>query len=158
MGAETISITGAMLFLLPLLAVVSYVDLREMRIPDTANALLLAGGVSFWALVEPGALYLQVGSAVIAFAALWAVRAVHMRIAGRTGLGLGDVKMIGACAIWFHPTLFPVFLLVASMAAIAGILVTQRASGSALQTMRMPFAPFLSLGLLVTWFLEIGSL
>lgn len=143
------------IFLVPLLVTASIVDAREMRIPDAANLLLFAGGIAFWQLTAPQALPLQLGTAVAVFALLFALRAGHRSLAGRTGLGLGDVKMIAACSVWFDPTLFPIFLLISTATATIAVLAVHHRSGAALSALRIPFAPFLSLGLLVTWSMEL---
>ena len=140
-----------------LLAAISVIDLRQRRVPDAANALLLAGGLTFWWFRDPGALPLQIASAAGTCAFFWIVRALHLHYAKRTGLGLGDVKMAGASATWFHPLLFPVFLLIASATALVAIILVARGGRSNISTYRLPFAPFLSLGLFATWIVEVSS-
>jgi leader peptidase (prepilin peptidase)/N-methyltransferase len=145
------------LFMATLLVFISIVDLRERRIPDLANLTLLASGLVFWWLRAPQALPLQAAAAAGAFALLWIIRAIHLRIAGRTGLGLGDVKMAGAAASWFNPLLFPLFLLIASAAALCAVFLAARRSGEPVSSYRLPFGPFLSAGLFVTWIVEVSA-
>lgn len=140
-----------------ILAAISVIDLRQRRIPNVANAMLVAGGISYWWFHDPGALPLQLASGVAVFAVFWIVRAVHLRSAKRTGLGLGDVKMAGASAVWFHPLLFPAFLLTASTTAIVAVVLATRGNRAEISTYQLPFAPFLSLGLFATWILEVSG-
>jgi leader peptidase (prepilin peptidase) / N-methyltransferase len=138
------------LLLLATLGAISWVDVREMRIPDVLSGLLLAGGVAFWLLSPGGSLALQASSALTLAVVLWLVRHGHARMSGQVGLGLGDVKMAGAGALWINPLSLPMFLFAASAAGLVYAMLRREKT----LHQRMPFAPFLSLGLFSCWIAE----
>ena len=121
-----------------------------MRIPDALNVILLAGGIGFGVFGPVNSLAAQAVSALALAAALWAIRYGHSRMSGVIGLGLGDVKMAGAGALWISPLSVPLFLFVSSASGLLFILL--RGAGTGRE--KLPFAPFLSLGLLSCWIAE----
>ena len=129
---------------LPLTLPIAVIDLRRRIIPDGLNlALLVAGlGLAAWREPEIAALLLRAGEAAAAFGLFRAVRALHARLRGRIGLGLGDVKFLAAATAWTGLAGLPVVILVASLSALA-VAVLRRLEATA----RLPFGPFLALGL-----------
>lgn len=150
----TLIATGATLVLLSLLVAIAIVDSRRMVIPDALNLMLAAAGGGFWLLTGPEALPGQILGAAAALTVFWLVRRVHAGATGRIGLGLGDVKMAGAAALWVAPSLLPTLLLCACAAALAYAMGRMATMGSAVVQARMPFGPFLAFGLAATWFLQ----
>lgn len=142
--------------LIVLVMAISVVDLAAMRIPNTLNlSLAIAGAGLIW-LTQPEALLRQLLFAGLMIMVLFTIRQIHMWASGRTGLGLGDVKMGGAAAIWVHPTHFPLLIFFASGGALLGILAGKVISGVPLDTKRrIPFGPFIGLALIMTWVLEM---
>jgi leader peptidase (prepilin peptidase)/N-methyltransferase len=148
--------------LLLLLLAIAIADLRELRIPDWANAALAAGGLAF-ILLELS--WLEVRShimgAAVASAGAWALRAAYARLRGRQGLGLGDVKMLGAASLWIGPLGVPTLLLVAALSGLVAALAWhglaslraagRRPSAAVTAATRMPFGPHLAVGAAFTW-------
>jgi leader peptidase (prepilin peptidase) / N-methyltransferase len=132
------------------LGAISVVDMKEMRIPDMLNGMLLAGGISFWTLRSSSDLGLQAFSALALASALWLIRYGHSKVSGEIGLGLGDVKMAGAGAVWINPLSLPMFLFMASASGLVYAVLRRGEDPRG----RMPFAPFLSFGLLSCWIAE----
>ncbi|NJS14012.1 MAG: prepilin peptidase [Sphingopyxis sp.] len=145
------------LLLVTILLTISVFDIREMRIPDALNFLLLICGISFRIGTEDPQLLRQIAFAGSATLVFYAVRQSHARVSGRIGLGLGDVKMVGAASIWISPLLFPFFVFTATISALvyAGLYALQ--VKGRLSTMRIPFGPFLSFGLLCAWLTEVTA-
>jgi leader peptidase (prepilin peptidase) / N-methyltransferase len=133
-----------------LLSAISYVDFRHMRIPDLLSTLLLLGGLAFWLVTARGSLPTQIIAGAGMAAALWLVRITHASLTGRIGLGLGDVKMVGAGAVWINPMLLPFFVFSASASGLAYALYI----GKEGQDGRLPFGPFLAIGLFSCWMTE----
>jgi leader peptidase (prepilin peptidase) / N-methyltransferase len=135
--------------LIGLLAAISYVDIQEMRIPDPLSAaLLLGGGISCVALSNLSLIY-QIISGVSVGIGMALVRFGHTRLTGRVGLGLGDVKMAGAGAVWINPLLLPLFIFAASALGLIYALLRPKQRNE-----RIQFAPFLSLSLVMCWVVE----
>lgn len=136
--------------LIGLLSVISVIDIRTLRIPDSLNALLLGSGVLFWALQSPESLPYQIASGVVVATVLWLLRFGYARFSGRIGLGLGDVKMIGAGAVWISPFSVPMLVFIASFGGLVYAAVNGNSGGDG----KIPFGPFLALGLMSTWLME----
>ncbi len=134
---------------LPLTLPVALIDLRRRIIPDRLNLALLAAGLLVTGLREPDPVVLasRLGEAALAYGLLWALRAVHARLRGRIGLGLGDVKFLAGATAWTGLPGLPVVILAASLSALAGLALARLAGGRIGPETRLPFGPFLALGL-----------
>ena len=140
-----------------LLAAIAREDLRSRRIPDPLSlALGLSGALA--ATLAEGHLPLDRALAGLAAAGLlWTVGAAFRRARGVRGLGLGDVKMTAAAALWIQPWNLPLFLAAACLAAllaVGGAILSGRPPG---RRTRIPFGPFLGLGLMLVWSLETAG-
>jgi len=133
-----------------LLAIAIY-DLVYLRIPDLANLALLLGGIGAGELLSRISPIWAVTSAVIAFAALWLVREGYFRWRGRHGLGLGDVKFIGASAAWVGLEGVPSVLLCAFVLGLVCVGAFVLSGRSVTLVDRWPFGPFLAAGLMLVW-------
>ena len=156
-----LSLSGAALVALlplPMTLPASLVDLRRRIIPDALNLALLGLGLAFAAWREgagwgAASALAQAGLAYLLF---WSLRALHARLRGRIGLGLGDVKFIAAATAWTGLAGLPVLILAASLSALAAVGLGALAGRRIAATTRLPFGPFLALGLHTALF--VGSL
>ncbi|PBC08195.1 A24 family peptidase [Mesorhizobium sp. WSM3859] len=142
------------LVLANILMAIAVVDFRRQVIPDPLNIALAVSGFGFQMSVQRDNAVMQVLIAALTLAVFWALRRGHFLLTGRIGLGLGDVKMLGAAALWINPLLSPVLLFVASAAALLFVGGQVVAAGPAAARMRVPFGPFIALGLACSWMLE----
>lgn len=130
-------------------------DVRHLRVADSANILLFVGGCAWQILQSQGAAYealvLALLASLVCGGALLALRALHARISGRIGLGLGDVKFCAAAATWTGLAGFPLMLLLASLTAliVVGLMSVSRFGWN--MQRRLPFAAFLAPALLMLW-------
>jgi len=133
---------------LPLTLPASLIDLRRGIIPNALNLALLAAGLAV-AAWDDGlrGLGLALAASAAAYPLFRAVRAGHARLTGRIGLGLGDVKFIGAAAAWTGLSGLPVLILAASLAALAVIALLAAAGREIGRDTALRFGPFLALGL-----------
>ena len=129
---------------LPLTLPIAWIDLRRRIIPDGLNLALLCAGLALtaWREADGSALLPRAGEAAVTFALFWGVRALHARLRGRIGLGLGDVKFLAAATAWTGLAGLPLLILVASLSALL-VVVLRRLDAAT----RLPFGPFLALGL-----------
>lgn len=125
------------------------IDIRHGIIPDWLNLSIAGLGVARSAISAEllvGAQALCDG--IIIAGVFWLLQRFYFSLRKVRGLGLGDVKFLGAAGIWIGFIGIPVLLLVASLTALlfAGLM---RLTGRTMtgQT-AMPFGPFLALGLL----------
>ncbi|MGK6317742.1 prepilin peptidase [Neorhizobium sp. DT-125] len=148
---------ATMLFFTALLLIcfclICYSDFRWFIIPNSVNLAVLLAGLLYRAQQGLGEVVPAIAFGLVIAASMWAIRYVHFRLTGRLGLGLGDVKLAGAAAVWFSPFMFPIFLFLASALAlvfVAGSSLRQRSSFVG----KLPFGPFLAASLIVTWNIE----
>lgn len=139
---------------LPLTMPIALIDLRRRIIPDGLNLALLLAGLAFMTVRDPSldSVLARAGEATLAFALGWSLRALYARLRGRTGLGLGDVKFLGAATAWTGPEPLPILILIASGTALASLGLAALAGRRIGATTRLPFGPFLALGLHATLF------
>ncbi len=161
LGALAGGVSFALLPILPaslatglaaLLAGAGAADLRVRRLPDsmTLAAALLCAGLSFTLQGMMG-LLAGVAAAVVTFSLLYGLRALGARLRGRVPLGLGDVKLAAALALWLGPAT-PLAIAAASLAGLVGMAIERPADG------RLAFGPYLALaGWLVALFSEVSG-
>lgn len=134
---------------LPLTLPMARIDLRRRIIPNGLNLALLVAGLAVAGIRDPSPdVVLARGTeAALAFALGWSLRALYARLRGRTGLGLGDVKFLGAATAWTGLEAVPILILIASVTALAAVGLAVLAGRRVGATTRLPFGPFLALGL-----------
>lgn len=120
------------------LVFVAAFDLRTLRIPNAA--VLLVAGLGAMASALRGDVVESAWGALVILVVLGGLASLYRRARGRTGLGLGDVKLAAALSLWAGPLLSPIALSGACVLALAWA-ATRRSTD-----VRIPFAPFLSVG------------
>ncbi|KQP29674.1 hypothetical protein ASF49_16070 [Methylobacterium sp. Leaf104] len=142
----------AVLLALPLTVPIAVIDLRRRIIPNAMNGALLGLGLCMLAARSPAAaIPVEIGFALAesAFAYLLfaGLRSAYGRLRGRNGLGLGDVKLIAAAMPWIGLAQLPLMILVASLSALGALGLLRLAGQPIGMRTRLPFGPFLVLGL-----------
>jgi len=160
------------LCLIAILTVVAAIDARFGIIPDSLSAALvvtgalnvLAGSPAGGTLTatsseltglmpELDAICSRAMEALIAVLCAMLLRAGYRFLRSRDGFGLGDVKFVGAAALWVGLPMLPLMLGVAVVSAF-GTIVLMRQPGSDLKGGdAIPFGPHLALGLWLTFLL-----
>src|SRR5262249_39692403 len=85
---------------------------------------------------------------ILAGAIVWMLRGLYFHWRGYHGLGLGDVKLLAASAIWIGIAGVPVQLLAGSLTAVAAAGRLRLAGHDMTRQTSLPFGPFLVIGLL----------
>jgi leader peptidase (prepilin peptidase)/N-methyltransferase len=127
------------------------IDLRHHLLPDRLTLPLIPGGLATAYFVAPERLALHaigVAAGFIAFAGIaWAYRLVRRR----SGLGLGDAKLLAAAGAWLGWPALPGLVAAAAVAALA-VALTRAAFGERLAAAtRIAFGPYLALALWLFW-------
>lgn len=154
-GPEARWVFAALFFWL--LLVLTVIDLDTMRLPNPIVAALavigLSGAISgqftghsLTPLVgDTGAPLLTAAFGAVLGAGLsGGVAGVYALVRGRSGFGMGDVKLLGAMGLFLGPYVLLALLIGSLTGAVVGIAAAAR-SGVGLQA-KMPFGPFLALG------------
>lgn len=139
------------LVLMAILSTIAWIDWHRLVIPNALNLALAASGCLFQMWIFPSGIWIHAGISAGVFAAFWLVRHAHETATGRVGLGLGDVKMAGAAAIWIDPWNLPLFVFAASSIALAAVLTRELALGGGAMRQRQAFGPFLAAALAMIW-------
>ncbi|EGF92863.1 type 4 prepilin-like protein leader peptide-processing enzyme [Asticcacaulis biprosthecium C19] len=115
-----------------LLLIAALIDLKTLRLPD-----ILTTGIAACALVLAflsGHVVSGLIAAAVAAAVLYGVKYVLERRHGAAMLGLGDVKLVAALALWLNVRT-PVMV---AVAAVIGLVVIRNRKGL------MPFGPMIA--------------
>jgi leader peptidase (prepilin peptidase)/N-methyltransferase len=150
-------IASALLALLTLASLaLAWIDLRRGTIPDWLNLfIMLAGLTRAWLLDGGDAALAATLEGVITGAIVFVLRWLYFRFRGHHGLGLGDVKLLAASAVWIGVAGIPMQLLVGSITALIAAVALHFAAGRTMTRKTvLPFGPFLALGLLATLALQ----
>ncbi|HLW90827.1 MAG TPA: A24 family peptidase [Roseiarcus sp.] len=130
------------------------IDARTLLLPDLVTyGAIICGLVAAACLSAEGpwsgGLAAALGAAGTALA-LFCLRRIYMRLRGREGLGLGDVKLAGAIGAWLPADFIPICFALAAAAAIAVVLARRRTES--INDMKVPFGAFLCPALWLAYF------
>jgi prepilin signal peptidase PulO-like enzyme (type II secretory pathway) len=139
----------ASLVLLGLLCYLAIFDQKNLRLPDHATLpIAVLGMVVTWLYWSP-LLASHVGAACVTIGLLWGLSVLWLRMRDVDALGLGDVKLAGAAALWVGPAISFVVMI----AAASALLITFASIGLGRTRLNdpIPFGPFLCFGFWVVW-------
>ncbi len=148
---------GAALALLML--AIAAIDARRFIIPDPLNAAGLALGFVNAAVPGEGGVAIALAEAALRGGALalmfLALRAFYMRLRGREGIGLGDVKLAAVAGVWLGWTAIPVAIEIAAVSALAVYATRHFVFRHPVQaTTRLPFGLFFAPAIWLGWLLQ----
>lgn len=134
-----------------LCTILAWIDIRDGIIPDWLNLAIAALGLVKIAVASDSSAAIEaVGEGVVIGGAFWLLRRLYFSFRGVQGLGLGDVKFLGAAGIWVGIAGIPLVLLVATMTALACVGIMQLSGRALTGQTSLSFGPFLAVGLLLT--------
>ena len=130
---------------------IAWIDIRDGIIPDWLNlSIAILGLLRIFLTEDAWAAVGALGEGVIIGAVFWLLRRLYFAFRGIQGLGLGDVKFLGAAGIWVGVAGVPMLLLVATVTALACVGAVQLSGRALTARTSMSFGPFLAFGLIVT--------
>jgi leader peptidase (prepilin peptidase) / N-methyltransferase len=130
------------------LAWISAIDVDRLKLPDVLTMGLLFAGLFDAALDGTEVLLERAIGAAVGYAVLVLVATTYRSARGVEGLGRGDAKLLAAGGAWIGWANLPIVLLIASACALPVAL--GRANLTA-QDRRLPFGPFIALGVWTCW-------
>ena len=146
MHEEIIVWVGA-LVLLGSLARLSYIDWKTYRLPNIWTKPLIVLGLIYNLNVSLD-LYPYLLGAVLGYAIFWTVETAYRLIRKREGLGRGDAKLLAAGGAWCGALALPFIIFIASS---AGLIYLFTKSANIRDTLKIPFGPFLAVGIAITF-------
>jgi leader peptidase (prepilin peptidase) / N-methyltransferase len=126
-------------------------DLKAMILPDRLNVMLAGAGVGQSLMLGLPELRDAALGSMIGGGLLGGLAALFRRLRGSDGLGLGDVKLVGAAGLWVGWQGVPLLLSVASTTALAFVALRAAGQGRLERAARLPFGPFLAVGTVASW-------
>jgi leader peptidase (prepilin peptidase) / N-methyltransferase len=151
--------TGLLTFLV---AAITISDLRHFIIPDVLSlpAIPLGFAASWFACgndVGGHILAMSAMGAVLGGASLYVIKIAYARLRGLEGLGMGDVKLMAVGGAWLGPENLALTLLLASLAALASLLVSMVILGRHEFTRHtpLPFGAFIAPAIWLVWIYQL---
>lgn len=147
-NTPSLATAGLSILLLIVLLRIAVIDIRELRVPDRLSLPLAVAGLAVAWMMSRQPIGAHLAGALGGYAVLAAVGALHFRLRGREGLGLGDAKLFAAAGAWLGWEALPAVLF---LAAVLGLLTAglRRLAGAAAP--EIPFAPALAAAFWLGW-------
>jgi len=143
--------TLSLLIVLITLLVLSWIDYKTFRLPDSITLPLLSYGLIgngfdflHWASWDSSLL-----GAILGWGSLYSLNALYKKIKGINGVGMGDAKLLGALGALLGWQQLPYIILIASLSGLLGGYVLLKIQHKDLNQ-AIPFGPFISLGGIIT--------
>jgi len=129
-----------------LLLALSTIDLKTFRLPNILTfTLICAGLIEAWFF--SGGFRDRLIGAGIGYTVFVAIELSFRHIRGKDGLGRGDAKLLAGGGAWCGWIGLPFIVLIGSGMGLVGALFP-----SIRKMERIPFGPFLALGIFTVWF------
>jgi leader peptidase (prepilin peptidase)/N-methyltransferase len=134
-----------------MLLALAVIDARRLILPDALTLPLIALGLAAAAWLDGPRLADHAIGAAAGFLAFWLVAALYRLLRRRDGLGLGDAKLLAAAGAWVSWEGLPGVVFAASLSALVFFLVAAFLGSDSDPARRLPFGPFLCLGIWLIW-------
>lgn len=139
-----LSLAPYLFFLVWACGMVVVYDVEQMRIPNMLNAAIALVGIGLAAYTKglPGVENAAAG-ALMGMSIPLAVYTIHKLRTGKEGLGMGDVKLLGAVGVWVGAGDVLDVMVLACLLAILGWINAKGYKPEAINR-RMPFGPYIA--------------
>jgi leader peptidase (prepilin peptidase) / N-methyltransferase len=134
-----------------ILLVLAVTDVRTLRLLDVMVIALAIAGLAATFVLSPASLTDHLIGGAVGLAALAGLAWLYRALRGRDGLGFGDAKLFGAAGLWIGWQGLPSLLVIASFGGLIAALALLVRNRSLRADTRIPFGPFLALGLWTVW-------
>jgi leader peptidase (prepilin peptidase)/N-methyltransferase len=138
------------------LLALAWIDAETFLLPDVlTQALLWVGLIGSAMSLTPAPLMHSLSGAVLGYGLLWLVSWGFERLAGKEGMGQGDLKLLAALGAWVGVwSLLPLLLLASVSGLIFGVF--QKIRGQLGHNGHFAFGPFLAFSGFACFFLGIS--
>ncbi len=125
------------------LLALTFVDLRELILPDViTKPLIVIGVVLGWFGIFTN-FYDSLAGAFIGYFLFWGINYAFRKIRKKEGMGYGDFKLLSAIGAWIGATQIPLIILMSSFVGILVAILTHNISKNFLSR-QIPFGPSLA--------------
>jgi leader peptidase (prepilin peptidase) / N-methyltransferase len=132
------------------------VDARTFLLPDVVTFGAAVCGILAAPLLATGDAWSSLGAACLRAGGmailLGGLRITHMKLRGREGLGLGDVKLAAAVGAWLPLEAIPYCFGLASATALLWVVIARR--GESIDGLKLPLGAFLCPALWLVFFVS----
>jgi leader peptidase (prepilin peptidase) / N-methyltransferase len=139
------------------LAWATMVDIDRFILPDVLTLGLVLVGLSLALRDGVTAAQPYVIGAIGGYLALALLAAGYQRFRGRSGLGMGDAKLLAAAGAWLGWTMLPLVLLLSSVGCLAFVATRAVMSRQHMPAGPIPFGPYLAGSIWILWLFQIGG-
>jgi len=129
----------------------SLYDIKSFRLPNLLTATLFIVGAVFAFTFPRFTPFDHIIGGLIGLLFFPVLNLGYKALRGRDGIGLGDAKLLAGAGIWLGWQGLPLVLLIGSLAGLSIGLVGMVAKGKKISETKIPFGPFLCLGIWITW-------
>ena len=139
---------------------IAAVDLDRFEVPDIATLTMFVLGLAWTQARGPDleAVAHAVVRSIVVAGVLFGLRAGYRAVRNFEGLGLGDVKLAGAGAVWLPFPEIAITFLIAIGAAFAVVLGRSLVTGERIQAhAALPFGTFLAPAIWISWFAQVSG-
>jgi leader peptidase (prepilin peptidase)/N-methyltransferase len=134
-----------------LLLTLAILDAEHFWLPDRLTAALALAGIGAGAAgIAPSLVARLIGGAA-GFAALAGIGFLYARLRGRTGLGQGDPKLLGAIGLWVGWQALPLVLLGASLTGLGVVALLRLAGRRVGAADRLPLGTLMAVAAWLWW-------
>ena len=122
------------------------IDAATKLLPDVLTLPLMWAGIVLQLFPESRTVGLEasIWGVIIGYFPLRVLAHVYWLIRKREGLGFGDLKLLAAMGAWSGPGIIPGVIFLASVLALAGMLVSRKLAGHAVGIAEeFPFGPWI---------------
>ena len=133
-----------------LLSALCYFDFKTFKLPNILTAGVLILGI-IYNIYNDQNLWVPISSFLISSSLLLVISFVYYKWRGQHGLGMGDIKLFAAGAVWLSPFQLPLVLLISSLMGILYFMVSAGRKDTALLKQKIPYGPFLAIAIWLTW-------
>ena len=134
-----------------ILVVITFIDLDTFLIPDQLSLTLLWLGLFVSLFDFSIAPDVAIKGALVGYLSLWLIFHLFKLLTGKDAMGYGDFKLLAAGGAWLGMEMLIVVLMIAS---VAGLLMAALSALMGKGQQKIPFGPYLSVGVLVGYFYQ----
>lgn len=146
--------TSFSLLLLAALTTLIWFDLRYTILPNLVTLPLIGIGL-IWTWRSAGSWTNAIAGIIVGYLGVRLLNSAWRVFRRRDGIGQGDAKLVAAAGAWLGGLALPMVILIASVSALAYLLIIGRGKMPPMNT-RIPFGPFICFAFWVCWVFPIA--